>query len=54
MQGVYIYIPETNHISSSVVTICGTSHNFQFRTFCTLTLVLPEMHVYSAQYGCFL
>jgi hypothetical protein len=50
MQGIYNYIPETNHVSrvSAVLYLQFVLHVMLFRMlnmFCTFTLVLPEVCV---------
>ena len=60
MQGIYNYIPETNHVTRVYIVAAVLSLQsvlpvmlFRMLVFCTLTLVLLQC-VCSAQYGCYL
>ena len=51
MQGIYTYIPETNHVHREYSVSAILS--FLRWQYCTFTLALSEV-LCSAQYGCFL
>ena len=54
MDGIYNYIPDTNHVSrvhsvTAVLYLQSVLHVM----FCTFTLALPRSLCAVAQYGCF-
>jgi hypothetical protein len=55
MQGIYNYIPETNHVSRVYSVAAVPLHVMLFRPgnmLCTFTLALAVVYVCSVKYGC--